>query len=142
MNDQEKMLEGTNTTHPFGAISDLPGRILAGEWDGEMEAIGKALNARQAAIISENNARAAVDLQEGDEVRLGEIRPKYMQGAPGEIAELHDDDTVSVRLTEGRRRYGPGTVVRVPASGVVVVCQPASEEGIVVHLMNGKRPTS
>ena len=118
MNDQEKMLEGTSAAYPFGAISDLPGLILAGEWDADLEAIGKAINARQAAIISENNARAAVDLQEGDEVRLGEIRPKYMQGAPGEIAELHDDDTVSVRLTEGRRRYGPGTVVRIPASGV------------------------
>jgi len=29
--------------YPFNAISDLPGLILAGEWDADIEAIRKAV---------------------------------------------------------------------------------------------------
>ena len=108
----------SNETHPFNAISDLPGFIVKGEWDADLEAIYKALVARRRILRNQDNAEAIATLKAGDTVTLGDIRPKYMIGAMGTITELNDTK-VSIKLTSFRRRFVPGTIIQVPASGVV-----------------------
>lgn len=108
-------MNDTNNTHPHGACSDLPGLILAGEWDGDLRAIAIAVAARRATVATQENEEVCASLQVGDTVKLGDIRPKYMKGFVGKVTELKRGK-VTLLCTSPRRRFREGDSLRVAAA--------------------------
>ena len=108
-------MNDTNSTHPYGACSDLPGHILAGEWDGDLRAIAMAVAARRRIRAEQEGEEVFASLQVGDTVKLGDIRPKYMKGFVGKVTKLHRGK-VTLLCTSARRRFSEGDSIRVAAA--------------------------
>ena len=91
--------------------------IQMGELDDHLREINSFAIARQRVIRNQENASALAELKVGDEVKVGDIRPKYMVGMVGIVTDLRRSKAV-IRLTATRRRFHEGQEVVIPAASL------------------------
>jgi hypothetical protein len=93
--------------------------------ENEITAVFETARARSKGLRTIRAAEAKATLRPGDRVRLTNLRPQYVNGATGTVADTGGvggkvlvtlDDNVDGRV---RARFGPS--IRVPASALLAV---------------------
>jgi hypothetical protein len=65
---------------------DIFAEIEAGYWDGGLQAIAEAVNARRIYLRDQQKVRNMMNFVPGTKVRIINIRPKYLMGITGVIS--------------------------------------------------------
>jgi hypothetical protein len=102
---------------------DIAGRVRSGELDDELPSLVEAITWRMRLIEERRAAEVLATLVVGEHVRIsGQVKPRYLEGATGEVHIIEADHVVVClntpigRFKNGHINCPPGILKRIEAA--------------------------
>jgi hypothetical protein len=117
-------------------ITELLNAILDMEEESDLKQIDNAVRQRHTQLLHDRSRKIAGELRIGDRVRIGGLRPRYLEGLTGHVAGVPSAEKVPVKLDHPQfaQRYADeGGILRAPAAALTVIArageQPTEPKG-------------